>query len=161
MVTTILSDFSRVILNPKDKSYKGTLNALHNDLSEKDKNYPFFNYFEFNEEILNLYRQLKTKHSVNVFTTGTIQNRLEVRLIIDPIFDNIYTAKDFDLDKKQPEAYLFIANKLNKKPGEIIFIDDQVRNIQAAKKAGLNIIQYLNFEGLVLELKDYLSSYKD
>lgn len=160
MITTILSDFSRVILNPKDKNYKGTLNGLHNELLEENKNYSFFDYFEFNEEILNLYKQLKTKYSVNVFTTGTIQNTPEVRQIIDPIFDNIYAAKDFGLDKKQPEAYLFIANKLNRKPSEILFIDDQKINVDAAKKVGLSTILYIDFQMSKLELYRMLD-YKD
>ena len=82
MITTILSDFSRVILNPKDKNYKGTLNGLNKELLEKEVKYLFFNYFEFNKEILNLYIQLKEKYSINVFTTGTIQNRLEIRQIM-------------------------------------------------------------------------------
>ncbi len=157
MITTILSDFSRVILNPKDKNYNGTLNGLHKELSVKEENYPFFNHFEFNDEVLNLYRHLKTKYSVNVFTTGTIQNRPEVRLVIDPIFEHIYTAKDFGLDKKLPEAYLFIANKLNKKPGEILFIDDQEKNIEAAKKAVLNTILYTDFQKTVNLLKEEYS----
>lgn len=160
MVTTILSDFSRVILNPTDKNYMGTLNGLNKELLEKKGNYPFFDYFEFNDEILNLYKQLRIKFPINIFTTGTIQNRPEVRRIIDTIFENIYIAKDFGLDKKQPEAYLFIAEKLNKKPSEILFIDDQTDNIQAANKAGLNTIQYSKFEGLVLEIKNCLDSYK-
>lgn len=154
MITTILSDFSRVILNPKDSNYKGTLNGLHKELLVKDKNYPFFKYFEFNDEILNLYRQLKTKYSINIFTSGTIQNRPEVRKIIDPIFDNIYTAKDFDLDKKQPEAYLFIAKKLNKNPSEIIFIDDQQTNINAARQAELNTILYIDFQNTLNLLRE-------
>jgi len=154
MITTILSDFSRVILNPKDKNYTGTLNGLHKELSEKNENYPFFDYFEFNDEILNVYRQLKTKYSVNIFTTGTIQNTPEVRQVIDPIFEHIYTAKDFGLDKKQPEAYLFIAKKLNKKPSEILFIDDQQANIDAAKKAGLNTILYTDFQETINLLKE-------
>ena len=161
MITTILSDFARVILNPKDKNYTGTLNELHKNLSIKNMNYSFFDYFEFNNEILNLYRQLKTKYSVNIFTTGTIQNRSEVRQIINPIFDHIYSAKDYGLNKKQSDAYLFIANKLNKKPNEIIFIDDQVNNITAAKKAGLYTINYLNFQETVSLLKKYLNSYKE
>lgn len=156
MITTILSDFSRVILIPKDKNYTGTLNGLHKELSEKEKNYPFFNHFEFNDEILNLYQQLRTKYSINVFTTGTIQNRPEVREIIDPIFEHIYTAKDFDLDKKQPEAYLYIADILNKKPNEILFIDDQIVNIEAAKKAGLNTIVYSDFQKTVKKLQEAL-----
>ncbi len=154
MISTILSDFSRVILNPKDKNYTGTLNGLHKELSEKNENYSFFDHFEFNDEILNVYRQLKTKYSVNVFTTGTIQNRPEVRQVIDSIFDNIYTAKDFGLDKKLPEAYLFIAKKLNKKPSEILFIDDQEKNIEAAKEAGLSTIHYIDFQKTVNLLKE-------
>ncbi len=155
MITTILSDFSRVILNSKDKNYKGTLNGLHKELLEEHTNYHFFDYFEFNNEVLNLYRKLKTKYSMNVFTTGTIQNRREVRQIIDPIFEHIYTTKDFGLNKRQVESYLFVAKKLNKKSNEILFIDDQIDNIQAAKKAGLHTIQYSKFEELVSELKNY------
>ncbi|MDO8609023.1 MAG: HAD-IA family hydrolase [bacterium] len=156
MITTILSDFSRVILNPKDKNYKGTLNGLNKELSEKNTNYIFFDYFEFNDEILNLYCKLKTKYSVNVFTTGTIQNKSEVRKVIDPIFEQIFTAKDFSLDKKQPEAYLFIAKKLNKKPNEILFIDDQEENIVAAQKAGWNTLLYVDFQKTVTSLNNIL-----
>lgn len=154
MTTTILSDFSRVILNPKDKNYTGTLNGLNKELLEKNKNYFFFDYFEFNDEILNLYRQLKTKYSINVFTTGTIQNTPEVMQIINLIFDNIYTAKDFGLDKKQPEAYLFIAKKLKKRPSEILFIDDQQANIDAAKQVGLSTILYTDFQKTINLLKE-------
>lgn len=156
MITTILSDFSRVILNPKDKSYEGTLNGLHKILSEKNKDYSFFEYFEFNDEILNLYRKLKPKYSMNVFTTGTIQNRPEVRRVIDLIFDNIYAAKDFNLDKKQSNSYVFIAGKLNKKPVEIIFIDDELKNINAAHEAGLYVIHYTNFEETAQNLQHML-----
>ena len=157
MITTILSDFSRVILNPKDKNYKGTLNGLHKTLSEKNMNYSFFDYFEFNDEMLNLYRELRIKYSVSVFTTGTIQNRPEVRQIIDPIFDHIYTAKDYGLDKKQSDAYLFIANKLNKKTNEILFVDDQASNIEGARKAGLNTLLYTTFQETVYKLKEILA----
>lgn len=157
MITTILSDFSRVILNPKDKHYSGTLNGLNKELQSKDTNYPFFEHFEFNDEILNLYRQLKAKYSINIFTTGTIQNRPEVRQIIDPIFEKIYTAKDFGLDKKQPEAYVFIAEKLNKNLNEILFIDDQVDNIMAAQKARLHTILYTNFQETFSNLEKVLA----
>lgn len=160
MITTILSDFSHVILNQKDKNYTGTLNALHAKLSGKVTDYLFFDYFEFNNEILNVYRKMKTKYFMNIFTTGTIQNRPEVRLVIDSIFENIYSAIDFNLDKKQLDAYLFIANKLNRNPTEILFVDDQIENINAAKQAGLHTIQYVTFEKTALELDNYLDKNK-
>lgn len=156
MITAILSDFSRVILYPKDRNYQGTLNGLHKKLSKENENYAFFDYFELNNEILNLYKKLKSKYSINVFTTGTIQNRKEVRQIIDPIFDNIFTAKDFNLDKKQSESYLFIANKLNKQPNDILFIDDQEENIKAAEKAELKTLLYTGPHEIVTHLQKNL-----
>lgn len=155
MITTILSDFSRVILNPRNISYKGTINNLHKELLGKQDDYSFFDHFEFNDEVLNLYKTLRKKYSVNVFTSGTIQNRSEIRKVIDPIFENVFTAKDYNLDKKQPESYLFIAKKLGKRPQEILFIDDQIDNINAAKKAGLNTILFTDYKNLVLALKKY------
>lgn len=157
MITTILSDFSRVILNPKDKNYRGTLNGLHKELLEENIEYSFFDYFEFNRDILNLYMQLKSKYSVNIFTTGTIQNRIEVKKEIDQIFEKIFAAGELGLSKKDPDAYLFIANKLKKKPEEIVFIDDQKENIDSAKNAGLETILYLDFDELSKEMNRILT----
>jgi len=156
MLTTILSDFSRVIFNPKDKNYTGTLNGLYKELLEATTPFNFFDYFEFNEDILDLYSSLKDRYLINVFTTGTIQSAPEVRQKIGLIFDNIFSAEEYQLDKKQPEAYLFIAKKLNKGHAEIIYIDDEITNIQAAKKAGLAVILYQDFGQLKSQLAKIL-----
>lgn len=153
MITTILSDFSRVILFPKDKNYKGTLNGLYKKLQQKNMPYNFFDHFKFNEDILNLYIQLKSKYSVNIFTTGKIQNAKEVKQRIDKIFDNIFSAKDYGLDKEKPDSYDFIASKLGKPTNKILYIDDQSKNIEAAKKAGMEIWHYKEFTGLYNQLK--------
>lgn len=148
MITTILSDFSRVILNPKDSSFTGKLNQLNLELTEKYGDYVFEDYFVFNDELLDLYTELKTRYSVNIFTTGTIQNHPEVRKRIDPIFDHIYTAKDFNLNKRSQEAYIFIAHKLKKTPQKILFIDDTQANLDAASAAGMQTVQYISPQDL-------------
>lgn len=157
MITTILSDFSRVILNPKDKNYKGTLNGFYKELKQKDSTFNFNDYFEFNDDILNLYESLKNKYSVNVFTTGTIQNDPEVRKRIDSIFDNVITAADHGLDKHIPDSYTYIANKLGKDPQQIIYIDDQLENIDAAKKSGMETLHYEEYQKLLNQLNKLLS----
>jgi len=156
MVTTILSDFSGVILRSKERNYSGTLNARNKELSAKNPAYSFSDYFEFNTELLDLYRRLKPKYFLNIFTTGTIQNRPEVKKIIGPIFENVFSANEYGLNKKDPAAYLFIAGKLNKKPAEIIYIDDQESNTLAAQKAGLKVIYYIGFQETIKQLKSYL-----
>lgn len=69
-----------------------------------------------------------------------------------------FSAKDLGFNKYDPKAYIFIAKKLNKKPEEILFIDDQKENIEAAKEAGLKIILYENTYKLLLQLKTLLTT---
>lgn len=157
MITTILSDFSRVILYPKDSNYTGKLNGLYNQLKETKKDFEFDDYFEFNEELLDLYTSLKSKYEIDIFTTGKIQEAEEVKHRIATIFDHVFSASDYCLDKTDPEAYRFIANKINKKTGEIVYIDDEVQNIFAAKKAGLHTILYIEFLKLNKEVTEILN----
>jgi FMN phosphatase YigB (HAD superfamily) len=42
--------------------------------------------------------------------------------------------------KPNPEAYIFILNKYNLKPEDCVFIDDQLINIEAARKLGIDAI---------------------
>lgn len=151
MITTLIFDFSRVILNVKDKKYTGFLNTLHNEMSIKP-DYKFFDYFELNEELLKFMETIKTKYSLYIFTTGSVQNVPEVRKRIDPIFRKIYSAEELDLNKKDPQSYLFIANDLNKNPNEILFTDDQPENIKAAEIAGLKVVHFQSNEQLISEL---------
>lgn len=156
MVSTLLSDFSRVLLFPIDKNYSGGLNALNKQLIEElGIQYPFFNYFELNSDLLELYKQLKNKYSINIFTSDTIQDRAEVREILNPIFSKVFSAKDYDLNKRESSSYSFLADKLGRNPNEILYIDDQFENISAAKEAGLTTIQYINN----FDIKDKLSNY--
>lgn len=157
MIKTILSDFSLVVLFPKDKNYKGKLNELHAKLTKEHGEYNFFDYFELNEELLSYYTQLKDRYSVNVFTTGVVQNASAVRKIIDKIFDNIYTAKDYGISKTDPESYKFIAKKMNRDTNEIIFIDDRPENINAASKSGMVSVQYKEIPKLKKDLEEFLT----
>lgn len=150
MITNILFDFSRVILFPKDENYKGLLNDLYRKITEEKS--PFLNHYKFNTELLNFIKPLKEKYHLSIYTTDIIQNDPEVRKILDPIFEEIFAANDLRISKKDPKDYLIIANKLNVKPEEILFIDDGETNIEAAKQAGLQAIHYLSNKQLFKDL---------
>jgi len=138
MIKTILCDFSRVILFPKDGSYLGKLNPLHNELRQKNEG-SFQDYFSFNDELLNYFSKLKGKISLYIFTTGSVQ---EAQARIKPIFGQILTVREYNISKEDPQAYIFITKKLGIKPEETLFIDDKKENIDAAKEAGLLVIHY-------------------
>jgi FMN phosphatase YigB (HAD superfamily) len=158
MITAILSDFAWVIAFPKDENYKGALNRLHFKLSEEVGDYDFYDYFKLNEELLDFYQFQKEKYSIslNIFTTGVLQSHPQAKKKLEPIFDNIFTTYDNELDKTNPDSYLFIAKKLGKKPSEILFIDDKEEFIKAAKKAGLSVRLYKDLMNLKKSIRKAL-----
>ena len=140
---SILSDFSRVLLKPKDENYKESLNTLHRQLSEElGHEYPAADHFVFNDELLDFYASLKGQYPLHLFTTDIIQNHPHIRPKLDAVFDNIISASEHGLSKKDPAAYRFISDMIKKEPMEIVFIDDQLSNLEAAKSAGMKTVHY-------------------
>ncbi|KKR26994.1 MAG: seg [Microgenomates group bacterium GW2011_GWC1_39_7b] len=143
MIKAFLFDFSRTLLFPKDKNYTGGLNSLHKGLSE-NANYRFLDNFELNKELMDYLFSIKEKMSIYMFTSETIQETPEIKSGVSKVFSRIFSAKEMGMDKKDPETYKFISNELKLEPNEIVFVDDNSKNIEAAKKAGINVFQYKN-----------------
>jgi HAD superfamily hydrolase (TIGR01509 family) len=66
------------------------------------------------------------------------------------------SGEDYNLSKTDPQAYEFIAKKLGKQPSEILYIDDQENNIEAARLAGLQTLHFKNNTDLLNELGQLL-----
>jgi HAD superfamily hydrolase (TIGR01509 family) len=60
------------------------------------------------------------------------------------------------VNKTESGAYRLIAEKLGKEPEEIVFIDDQLKNVEAAQKTGMVAIQYKNVQDLKEKLEKIL-----
>ncbi|MBI3379480.1 HAD hydrolase-like protein [Candidatus Gottesmanbacteria bacterium] len=151
MISTLLFDFARVLIYPKDKSCKGKLNDLYRNLM-RGKTFQFFEHFEFNEELLLYLHTIKNQYGLYMFTSGIIQNVTGVRGKLDKVFKKIYSAEELNLNKKDPQSYLFIAKDLNKNPGEILFTDDQLEFINAAENAKLVTIHFQSNKQFINEL---------
>jgi FMN phosphatase YigB (HAD superfamily) len=161
MYSTILSDFSRVIIKPKDKDYAGALNAIHRALTRKfGEKYNMFEYFEINEKLIDFYASLKEDYSVNRFTTDMIQNHPLIRPRLESVFSNIFAANDYGLSKKDPSAYSFIADKLAVKLEQVIYIDDQEANAEAARRAGMTVLHYTDNDNEIIGQVSLLLSKK-
>jgi HAD superfamily hydrolase (TIGR01549 family) len=155
MITTLLFDFSRVLLFAKSTSYNGELNALHQELS-LNPNYNFLNNFELNGELLSYLDSIKNKISLYIFTSGTIQNAPEIKDKIEKVFKKVFSAGDLGISKSDPDAYKLVAESLGINAEEILFIDDMEKNINAARKANLQTYLYQNNKDLVEEIESIL-----
>jgi len=139
----VLSDFSHVLLKQRDKDYVGTLNGLHRELVQKfGEDYDAFQYFELNRTLLTFYATLKSRCSIGIFTTDTLQNHRQLRPELDLVCDQIFAAKDYGWNKKDSASYGFVSEVLGVSSEEVIYIDDEQGNIDAATKAGMRAFRY-------------------
>ena len=136
MIKVLLFDFARVLLFPKDENYSGKLNDLYKTVKD-EKHFNFEDVFYFNEELLDYLRTVKDKYKLVMFTSETIQDDPAVVEKLDGIFENIFSAKKMGFTKTDPEAYRFIVSNLQCNPNEILFIDDNVENVNSAKITGM------------------------
>jgi len=63
-----------------------------------------------------------------------------------------YYSHEIGLRKPYPESYLYILNEQKLKPGETLFVDDTLKNIEGAKQAGLQTV-HLVYPKTVLDLE--------
>lgn len=157
MITTIISDFSYVILFPVDASYSGTLNEMYSELLEGG-DFDYLEYYSFNDDLLAYYKELSENYSVNIFTSGKVQMHPVALQRTAGIFDNTISAMKYDMMKSNPAVYPLMLEELGVSPEEVIFIDDSLKNIEAAKESGIKGIQYKDNESLKAELTPFLSS---
>jgi epoxide hydrolase-like predicted phosphatase len=77
---------------------------------------------------------------------------------IDGIFDHIFISAEVKLTKPDPRIYQLVINELQQDPSEMIFVDDFIENVKAAKAEGLHAIHFRYRDQALNELAEYLDS---
>ncbi len=77
---------------------------------------------------------------------------------IDDAFDHMFISAEIGLAKPDPQIYQAVVTELHKDPSEIVFVDDFIENVQAAREAGWHAIHFQSREGALAELAEYLAN---
>lgn len=87
-------------------------------------------------------------------------------LNLQSLFTTIVGAKDIQNGKPHPEIFLLVAEKLKKHPDRCTVFEDSISGIEAARKAGMQIVCVatthdveflLNIPGVSMAIEDYNS----
>lgn len=143
MIKALTSDVSRVLLFPKDKSYKGGLNPLYKEHMYSE-DFDFFTYFKINTELLDFYKDLKKNLQIYILTSDIIQTDPKLQPYWEPVIDGIFSAADMPTDKTNPKTYAYLTSKLGVTPTNVVYVDDNAQNIEAANTIGLITILHEN-----------------
>lgn len=154
MITTLIFDFSNVLLFVRDGGYSGKLNDLHARL-KSEQNYKVLEHFRLDTELLAFLESFSRKVKLHLFTEGSMHLIPEIYSDLQKVFTSLNSAKDIGFHKNDPQAYVALTKKLQLVPSETLFIDDKQENIDAAKHAGLEGVRYISIDELRATLRSY------
>ncbi|MBR6663253.1 MAG: HAD-IA family hydrolase [Alphaproteobacteria bacterium] len=87
----------------------------------------------------------------NLAGTGIVEGLVEEK--------NAFTSYDLRLLKPDPKIFKAVLEKLGAKPGDVIFVDDKLKNVEAAQKLGIHGIKY-NRETIVKNIHSITDALK-
>ena len=67
-------------------------------------------------------------------------------------FDPVLLSCEIGVSKPKPKAFEILRRRLKKSGKQIIFIDDKAQNIKAAANVGIDGIQFISYDQLILDL---------
>lgn len=108
------------------------------------------------EYISKLHKNYKTAMLSNVPSDGLTSRFTKQEL--ESLFDIVVASGDIGYAKPEPEAYQFVAEKLNVRFDECVFIDDRTVYCEGAKAVGMQAILYEDFAQMKAELEKILET---
>lgn len=143
-----------------DISDEEFLNNVITGLNNKVSKEEFCNYFSkvftVNEELVTILPKLKEKYTLVLLSnTNSIHQEYGWKNYeFLKYFDKLVLS--YQVNAVKPELKIYkSAEAITKKPSqEHIFIDDIAENVEGAKKAGWDAVQYTGYEKLIADFKD-------
>ena len=111
-----------------------------------------------NIQLADLIRSLRGRYKIGLLSNAWSNMRqvLDERFHVADLFDELIISAEVGLAKPDPRIYHLAVQRLNVQPSETVFIDDMLKNVEAARLEGLHAIQYLDFEQMLAELNPLL-----
>jgi epoxide hydrolase-like predicted phosphatase len=105
-----------------------------------------------------LVKRLRKKYKVGMLSNTETENFTfwRKRYSFDKIFDVIVTSFETGSRKPEEKIYKIAIKELDVKPNEIVFIDNQIKNVKGASRLGIHTIHYKSYEDFIKKLNKIL-----
>ncbi len=118
----------------------------------------FFAGDVLNEELLAFARSLRPHYELAILSNAWSDAReiFTELLGLDEVFDTLIISAEVGLAKPDPRIYRLAVERLGVEPREAVFLDDQKRNVVAAREIGLRAVHFQNNRQAITEVEGYL-----
>jgi len=98
--------------------------------------------------VLDVIKKLRTQTKVAIYsnTNDLHWPRLMQDMQLDGNFDHYFASHKIGFAKPDPQGFQHVATEMGISPEQILFIDDNIHNVESAKKLGYIAKQALGFE---------------
>jgi epoxide hydrolase-like predicted phosphatase len=111
-----------------------------------------------NRELAETLPSLRERYCLGLLSNANddLRQMLTERWQISGLFDDMIISAEVGLLKPDRRIYELAVSRLGVQPDEAVFIDDMPVNVEGARIAGLQAIQYLNNSQVIEELENLL-----
>jgi putative hydrolase of the HAD superfamily len=122
---------------------------------------------EFREELLKMFtlREVMLRYidilRSSGFATAILSDQtnwldeIDRRVPLFQYFDVVFNSFHYGKSKKDPSVFRDVCSLLGFQPDEVLFVDDNARNIENARKEGLKVILFTDFEDFKKKMKKF------
>lgn len=98
-------------------------------------------------KFVQIVQTLKNKYRVVLLANDSDDDYLVKtrRLKLDKVFDKLYCSSQLGMAKPDRRIFEYLLRDQKIKPNELLLIDNQLNNIEAAKSLGINSILFRNY----------------
>jgi putative hydrolase of the HAD superfamily len=117
-----------------------------------------FSRFILRDWMLDLVKKLKANNiKVGILSDQTdMLDKLDKKYDFFKLFDYIFNSYHMGKGKRDPSLFDDIVQALKTEPDRVLFIDDDIGNVDRAKQKGWKGIQYVDRDGFIKDLKQML-----
>ena len=110
-----------------------------------------------NTELVDLVQELRTNYTISLLSNAStkLRSRLE-SMDLSFLFDKVIVSSEIGFAKPSSEAFHAAIQILEVEAREILFVDDNILNVEAARTSGMHAVQYQTVE----HLREYFDSQK-
>lgn len=118
----------------------------------------YFSAIALNTELITFFRSLRPRYKTAILSNASLEVRAFITeaFHLDREFDLIIISSEEGIRKPEAELYRLALSRLDVRPDEALFIDDEQRYIDGARALGMHAIQFRNKTQVIEEMKRYL-----
>ncbi len=114
----------------------------------------YYENLDIDSDVLKIIEKLKDKYELAVISnTAELHAKLIRKKGVYSHFDKVFLSYEIRIAKPQKEIFMHALKELKLNSNECVFVDNNAKNLAAAKNLGFSIINFQNAKQLAYELK--------